>query len=36
MLLVAVTRDSDSGLPWWIFVPIALVVVGAIVWKRMR
>lgn len=36
MYLAAVTPDSGSSLPLWLFVPIALVIVGLILFKRMR
>jgi hypothetical protein len=34
-VLLAVTPDGP-GVPMWLFVPVAVVIVGIIVYKRLR
>lgn len=36
MLTVAVTRDSDSSLPLWIFIPLVVIIIGGIILSRRR
>jgi LPXTG-motif cell wall-anchored protein len=36
LVTVAVTRDSDSSLPFWLFIPLVILVVGGIILSRRK